>query len=174
MKNKMTSQASKKLSEEPLWKFGATTWLLVVGIVLLNIGCFSKLSILDMFFGGIFNLFDFRTWAWWYFVIIVAVFVCSIRWYLLYQKYIDDDFDPTSSEEAKCFCLLSGILTLLVVIFVFLHRFSLLQYFYQPLYSWFGFGIVTFAAFLILILLLAIVGLVVYWAWRWIDVLLEK
>ncbi|MDR1479008.1 MAG: hypothetical protein LBJ00_08700 [Planctomycetaceae bacterium] len=174
MKNKITSQASKNLSEKSLWKFGVTTWLLVVGIVLLNIGCFFKLSILDMFFNGILNLFDLRTWTWWYFIVIIAVFACSVRWYLLYQKYVEDDFDPISSEEAKSFCLLSGILTLLAIIFVFLHRFSLLQYLYQPLYSWFGFGIVTFFAFLILILLLVIIGLVAYWAWRWIGILLEK
>lgn len=168
---------SPTLPESPndaRWNFRITTWLLVGGLVLLNVGCFLSPSILDIVLSGIFHTLDVRTWAWWYFLGFIVILAFAIRWFLLYQTYINDDFDPQSSEEAKWFCILSGAITFIFAVFVLLHRFFrivLLYYTYYPLYSWFqlGYGAFSLTALLIFIISLVIIGLFVALVWKWLT-----
>ncbi|MDR1964120.1 MAG: hypothetical protein LBQ50_10110 [Planctomycetaceae bacterium] len=174
MKNTTSPQMLQKSSSEPWWKFSMTTWLFIAGLVLLNIGCFLKPSILDTLLVCLFNLLDFRTWPLWYFLGLIGVPVFSVRWFLLYQTYINDDFDLQSLEEAKWFCRLSGTLTFLFIIFVFLHRFSLLRRLYNPLYFWLGYGTFSFVALLIFTMIFVIIGFVTFLVWKWITTLQEN
>ncbi|MDR2642158.1 MAG: hypothetical protein LBC74_05125 [Planctomycetaceae bacterium] len=170
MKN--ATSTPNKLSKESWWKFSLTTWQLIIGLVLLNIGCFLKPTLLDTLLKSLFNVVDIRTWAWWYFICLIIVVGFSIRWYLLYQTYKNNDFDPLSSEEAKWFCMLSGTITFLGIVFIFLHRFSLLRWLFNPLYLWFGVGTVSFASLLLVISIFAVVGFLVFLICKWVDVLL--
>jgi hypothetical protein len=170
---------SPTLPESPndtWWNFSTTTWLLVGGLVLLNVGCFLSPSILDTVLSGVFHTLDFRTWAWWYFLEIIIVLAFAMRWFLLYQTYVNDDFDPQSSEEAKWFCILSGTITFIFAVLAFLHRFFrffLLYYAYYPLYSWFrlGHGAFSLTALLIFIISLATLGLLIALVWKWLTTL---
>jgi hypothetical protein len=171
MKN--VTSTSNKSSKEAWWKFNLTTWQLIVGIVLLSIG-FVKPTVLDALSKSLFNVVDIRTWAWWYFICLIAVVGFSIRWYLFYQTYKNNDFDPLSSEEAKWFCLLSGTITFLGIVFIFLYRFSLLRWLFSPLSLWFGFGTVSFASLLLLISIFVVVGFLVFLICKWVDVLLAS
>lgn len=179
-----TTSPSPALPESPngLWQtFGMTTWLLIGGLVLLNVGCFLSPSILDtvlsvIFFpiSFLFHLLDFRTWAWWYFPGVIAGLVFSVRWFFLYQTYVNDDFDPQSLDEAKWFCLLSGTITFTFAVFAFLHRFCryfLLYYLYYPLETWLrlGHGAFSYIAILAFTVSLVIIAFVIYFAWRWIT-----
>jgi hypothetical protein len=145
--------------------------LLIAGLVLLNIGCFLKPFILDTVLVGCFNLLDFRTWSWWYFLGLITVLGFSVRWFLLYQKHLNDEFDPQSLEECKWFCRLSGTVTLIFAVFVFLHRFSLLRRLYYPLYFWFGYGNFSFLALLIFMIIFVIIGVITFLVWKWITTL---
>jgi predicted cation transporter len=163
----------KKTSNESLWKFSLLTWLLLAGILLLNIGCFLPLPSIVKILGGFFSLFDVRKWQWWYFLILIVVIIFSIRWYRLYRKYINNDFDPQSSYECKWFCILSGTITVLLSIFIFLYRFSLLGTIYRPIYFWFGYADFSFAALFICTLIIAIIVSLTFLTWKWITTLTE-
>jgi hypothetical protein len=163
--------SSNKSKWKLLQKFSKTTWLLVVGIVLLNVGCFLPITALSKLATDFFNLVDIRTWSWWYFVCLIVVIAFSIRWYLLYQKHINNDFDPQSSHECKWFCILSGVVTMLIALIVFLHRFSLLRIFYSPLYFWFGYGDFSLAVLLIIATIITVVVVLVFLVWKWITTL---
>ncbi|MDR1291165.1 MAG: hypothetical protein LBK06_08190, partial [Planctomycetaceae bacterium] len=79
-----------------------------------------------------------------------------------------------SSEEAKWFCMLSGTITFLIIVFVFLHRFSLLRWLFNPLYLWVSVGAISFTSLLLLILIFAVVGFLVFLVCKWVDVLLAS
>jgi hypothetical protein len=177
MKNTTTLTTLQDSPKKSWWKLSimnVTTWLLISGLVLLNIGCFLKPSILDAIMAGIFNLLDFRTWVWWYFLGVLVVLAFSVRWFLLYQKSVNNDFDLQHSEEAKWFCLLSGTLTFLFIVFVFLHRILLLRRLFYPLYWWFGYGRFSFEALLIFTAVFVIIGITVFLVWKWITVLMSE
>ncbi|MDR2171106.1 MAG: hypothetical protein LBP59_13260 [Planctomycetaceae bacterium] len=169
----MKKISAKENQNDAWWKFSKSAWLLIIGLVLFNIGCFASLSVLDRFFNEIFYLFDFRTWSWWYFVCLIIVVTFSIRWYLFYQKYIDDDFDWQSLDECKWFCILSGTITAILAIIVILHRYSLLGYFYYPVYYWLGFGGFSFFALQIFTVIFVIIGTLVFLIYKWITTLLN-
>ncbi|MDR3111441.1 MAG: hypothetical protein LBU65_17355 [Planctomycetaceae bacterium] len=169
MKNTLSTPASQQLSNEPWWKFGLTTWLLLGGVVLLSGGFLLNSHIMDSLFLGLFNLVDFRTWAWWYFLCLIAVVAFSVRWFLLYQTYINDDFDQQDMDEVKWFCYFSGTITLIFAVFIFLHRFSFLNLFYDPLYFWLGQGAFSFLALLAFTAIFVVIGLIAFLAWGWIS-----
>ena len=162
-KNQVTS------SSEPWWRFGSTTWMLIGGLLLFNVGCFLQPSLLDTVFAGLFNLLDFRTWPWWYFLCLIAVLGFSVRWFLLFQKKINDEFDPQSLEEAKWFCWLTGAVTALLAVLVVLHRTGLLRRAYTSLNYMFGYGAFSIWALLIFFGILAVIGMIVALAWKWIG-----
>jgi Na+/H+ antiporter NhaD/arsenite permease-like protein len=129
MKKTSTQTTLKNSQNKLLFKLDTTTWLLVVGLVLFNVGCFLPLSNLENLIICFFNLIDFRTWAWWYFVCLGAVVAFSIHWFLIYQNYTNNNLDPKKIEEYKWFCILSGTIVFIIAVFVFLHRFSILNLF---------------------------------------------
>lgn len=167
MSQSVTSKSQVKTPSEPWWQFGSSAWLLLGGLLLFNIGCFLHPSLLDTVFAGLFNLIDFRTWPWWYFLCLVATLAFSVRWFFLYQKKINDDFDPVSEEEAKRFCHLTGSLTGLFAALLILHRTGLMRRMYGTLNYMFGFGAFSIWALLIFAVIFGLIGLFVFLIWKW-------
>ncbi len=169
----MNRQLSTKTTETPKtdswWKFNTTTWLMVGGLLLLNIGCFLRPSILDTLMVGLFNLLDFRTWPWWYFLCLILVMAFSVRWFVLYQKRVNDDFDEMGLEEAKWFYRLSYSATGLLAALIVLHRTTLLRKLYHQLtYMYVQGGLSVWS----LLLGLAVVGIVCLFIWligKWMS-----
>lgn len=171
MSQNIASKNQVKTPSEPWWRFGSSAWLLLGGLLLFNVGCFLQPSLLDMVFAGLFNLLDFRTWPWWYFLCLVAVLAFSVRWFFLYQKKINDDFDPVSAEEAKWFCRLTGAATGLLAVLVILHRTGMLRRMYGTLNYMFGYGAFSIWALLIFAVIFCLIGLFVYLTAKWIATL---
>lgn len=168
MSQQLASKNQVSPSSEPWWRFGSTTWMLIGGLLLFNVGCFLQPSLLDTVFAGLFNLLDFRTWPWWYFLCLIAVLAFSVRWFFLYQKKIEGDFDPQSLKEAKWFMRLSGTITGVLVVLIVLHRFGLIRPMYYSLHYMFGMGAFSIWALLIFFGILVLIGLLVFLAWKWV------
>ncbi len=158
----MQQLSTKKAEETPTtdksW-WNSTTWLLIGGLLLLNIGCFLNPSLLDAVMVGVFNLLDFRTWPWWYFLCLVIVLAFSVRWFLLYQKKVNDEFDDLNQEEVKWFYCLSFIATGLFVAMFLLHRTGLLRMLYRQLTYMHVQGGLSFGSLLLGLLVVGIVCL---------------
>ena len=167
LQNTLTSP--EKQPGKKWWQFSTTTWMLVGGLVLLNIGCFLQPSLLDSMFAGLANLLDFRTWPWWYFLCLIAVLAFSVRWFLLYQTYVNEGFDQLSAEEAKWFCWLSGTISGILALWVVLHRTGAMRPMYSQFWLMFGMGHFTIWALLIFGGIFGIVGLLVFLTGKWIS-----
>ena len=61
------------------YHFSTSTWMLLGGLVLFNVGTFFGPHLID----GLFRVLDFRLWAWWYFAILLVIVAFSIKWFLL-------------------------------------------------------------------------------------------
>ena len=164
-KNKMES------SNDSWWQFGTSTWLLIGGLLLLNVGFFLHPTLFDTILIGIVSLFDFRTWPWWYLLCLVAVLAFSVRWFLLYIKKINDEFDLSSREEAKWFCRLTGAATCLFVLLIVLHQTGILRKMYSTLNLMFGYGAFSIWALLFFALIFSLIGLFVYLIGKWVATL---
>ena len=168
MNRRLSMKIPENAPSEPWWKFGPATWMLILGLVLLNVGCFLRPTLLDTLIAGLFHLLDFRTWPWWYFLCLIAVLAFSVRWFFLYQKKIDDDFDPRSLEEAKWFCRLTGSLTALLAVLSVLHRTGMLRRCYYTLNGMFGYGAFSIWALLLFAVIFGLIGLFVFLIGKWI------
>lgn len=166
MSQKPTSKISTRRPAEPWWQFGFNNWLLIGGLVLFNVGCFLKPALLDDFVDG---LFDFRSWPWWYFLCLTSVLAFSVRWFFLYQKYVNDDFDPQGEEEAVWFCRLTGSVTAMFAILIVMHHVGLLRNILYTLNMMFGYGVFSIWALMIFIVILAIIGFFASLTWKWIG-----
>ncbi len=153
---------------EATW-FGSTTWLLVGGLLLLNVGCFLNPSLLDAVMAGIFNLLDFRTWPWWYFLCLIAVMAFSVRWFSLYIKKVNDEFDDLNQEEVKWFYCLSFSATGLFAGLFVLHRTGLLRMLYRQLTYMYVQGGLSFWSLLLGLIVVGIVCLFIWLIGKWIG-----
>lgn len=169
MSQNLASKNQVNPPSDSWWRFGSSTWLLLGGLVLFNVGCFLQPTLLDTVFVGLFNLIDFRTWPWWYFLCLVAVLTFSVRWFFLFQKKINDDFDPQSFDEARAFCRLTGVLTVVLAIVMVLHRTGLMRRIYATLNYMFGFGAFSIWALLIFFGILTVIGVIVAMVWKWLG-----
>ncbi len=168
----MQQLSTKKIEEtqgtEATW-FGTTTWLLVGGLLLLNVGCFLNPSLLDAVMASVFNLLDFRTWPWWYFLCLIAVMAFSVRWFSLYIKKVNDEFDDLNQEEVKWFCRLSYSATGLFAALFLLHRTGLLRKLYRQLTYMYVQGGLSFWSLLLGLLVVGIVCLFIWLIGKWIG-----
>ena len=68
------------------WEFGVTTWLLIVGLVVINVGMFVSPELLERLGGRIWRLLSFvdvRYWPWWYWPIFWIIVIGAVTRYLL-------------------------------------------------------------------------------------------
>jgi hypothetical protein len=169
MSQKNLPEPPENQSDGKWWQFGPTTWMLVGGLLLLNVGCFLQPNLLDLVFAGLGNLLDFRLWPWWYFLCLILVLGFSVRWFLLLQARINDDLDSQGLEEAKWFCWLSGTITGLSVLLILLHQTGMMRRMYRTLNLMFGYGHFSIWALLIFAGIFGIIGLLVFLTGKWIS-----
>ena len=139
--------------EREWYHFSASTWMLIGGLVLFNLGCFFGLDIIE----GLFRLLDFRLWPWWYFAVLLVIAAFSIRWYLLFQAW--DELDPVDSEVAAKFLRMSITMTAEMLLVVLLNATGFIHYFYYPISQWLAYGAYShMAAFTFLLICAAIIA----------------
>lgn len=143
------------------WRLSPSTGLLIIGLVLLNVGCFVDAGLIDRAF----RAFDVRLWPWWYFVCLAILVIFSIRWGLIRRDF--DDYDEFEQEEAKRFVRLSVFLTVLVGLILILHGFNLLWRFTEPLKHWFGYGTFSKMGAVSFGLVIAILIPLIYFVKEW-------
>ena len=115
------------------YHFSATTWLLIGGLILFNVGCLFNTNIID----GIFWLFNFQHWAWWYFIVFPLIGIFVIKWCLLYMAWHDPETkDTLESEDVVAgwqFIRMSVTITFQVPIFVLLRETGVMQHMSESL-----------------------------------------
>jgi hypothetical protein len=170
----MSQQLSTKTTTEEVTEtdkkwFSTTTWFLLLGLGLLNVGCFLQPSVLDTVMNAVFNMLDFRTWPWWYFLCLIIVMAFSVKWFILYQKKVNDDFDEMSLEEAKWFNRMSYSATGLFVLLFILHQTKILGMLYRQLTYMYVMGGLSFPSLLLGLLVVGIICLFIWLIGKWIS-----
>ena len=148
--------------DEKWYQFSASTWLLIGGLILFNIGCFLSPTLID----DIFRLLDVRLWPWWY-LLFLAIFVAfTVKWFFIYRD--GEDYDELQAEAARRFTRMAVSITVVMAILVLLNVTHLLNFFYDPLTRWLGYGDFTWIAFLSFVLIFCGIIPVIYFAKEWL------
>jgi hypothetical protein len=142
--------------DEKWCHLSASTWLLIGGLILFNVGCFLSPNLID----NIFRLLDVRLWPWWY-VLFLAIFVVfTVKWFFIYRNR--GDYDELEAEAAKRFNRMAIAVSIVMAVLVLLNATNLINFFYLSLQRWIGYGDFNWIALLAFTL---IVGAVVPIAW---------
>ena len=157
----MTLQVNKKPTpeseREAWWKWDASVWMLLGGLLLLSTALISP-RVFDAIFVGIVRALDFRLWPWWYFLVLVVIVAFSIKWFMIAKAWYNDDLDEVDFLSAKKFLLMSITITAELLIMILLHATTLVRILYWPLWIWFRFGTYSHtAAFAFLLFVVAVV-----------------
>jgi len=148
--------------EEKWYQLSTSTWLLIGGLILFNVGCFLSPNLID----NIFRLLDIRLWPWWY-VLFLAIFVAfTVKWFFIYRNW--EDYDELEAEAAKRFTRMAVTVTIVMAILVLLHGTYMSRFFFDSLARWLGYGEFTWFAFLAFALILCVIGPVVYFVKEWL------
>ena len=150
------------------WHFDSSTWLLIGGLALFNIGCFFNPNLID----SIFRMLDVRLWPWSYCLILGVIVLFSIRWFLIYSRC--EDYDGTEADAAMRFVRLSIFMTAVMVFWILLHATRLLFHLYYPLSEWLGRGAFSWVAVLAFVLLLGIIAAFVHFFKEWIVIFWKR
>lgn len=154
--------------QEKWYQLSASTWLLIAGLILFNIGCFVNPGIIDQ----LFRLMDVRLWPWWYFPCLILLVAFSVKWFFIYRNW--DDYDEMDTETARRFTRLAIAITIVMSILVLLNITHLYGFFYHPLTRWLGYGEFTWIALLSFMLIFCAIGPIVYFAKEWIATFLKQ
>jgi len=148
--------------EEKWFQLSASTWLLIGGLILFNVGCFLSPNLID----NIFRLLDIRLWPWWY-LLFLAIFVAfTVKWFFIYRNW--EDYDELDTEAAKRFTRMAVSITVVMAILVLLNETNISHFFSEPLTRWLGYGDFTWFAFLSFFLIFCAIGPVVYFVKEWL------
>jgi hypothetical protein len=142
--------------EEKWYQLSTSTWFLIGGLILFNVGCFLSPNLID----NIFRLLDVRLWPWWY-LLFLAVFVTfTVKWFFIYRNW--EDYDELEAEAARRFTRMAVAISIDMAILVLLNATHLLNAFYYSLVRWLGYGDFNLLALLAFTL---IIGAIVPVAW---------
>ena len=86
------------------WQFGLTTWLLIIGLAVINAGMFVKPELLESLGGRVwrlFSFFDIRFWPWWYWPIFWIVIIGIVIRYLLGERITVADYNKEPSDQLR-------------------------------------------------------------------------
>lgn len=148
--------------DEAWWRFSPSTWFLLAGLLLFNVGCFAKPEIMDF----LIRSFDVRLWPWWYFIILTIMVLFSIRWFIIWFRR--DEYDEIDDEANKRFVRFSIAVTIALFIGMIINAVNLAWYFTEPLKNWLGYGTFSLRALLVFIGLLGISLPLAYFFKEWI------
>ena len=147
--------------DERWYHLSASTWLLIGGLILFNIGCFLSPTLID----DIFRLLDVRLWKWWY-LLFLAIFVAfTVKWFLIYRNW--EDYDELEAEAARRFTSMAVAITIVMAILVLFNMTFLFGFFYHPLTRWLGYGDFTWIALLSFTLIVGAIVPVIYFIKEW-------
>jgi hypothetical protein len=153
--------------DEKWYQLSASTWFLIGGLILFNIGCFLNPTLID----DIVRLLDVRLWPWWY-LLFLAVFVAfTIKWFFIYRYW--EDYDELQTEAAKRFIRMAIAFSVVMTILVLLNGTFLFRYICDLLIRWLGYGELTWFAFLSFVLIFCVVGPIVYFIKEWLVTFLS-
>ena len=148
--------------EEKWYQLSASTWLLIGGLILFNIGCFLSPNLID----DVFRLLDVRLWPWWYFICLTLLIAFSVKWFFISRNW--EDYDDLETEAARRFTRMAIVITIVMVTLILLNVTHLFSFLYHPLTRWLGYGEFTWLAFFSFTLLLCVVGPIVYFVKEWL------
>jgi len=112
---KPLNQPPQSEDERPWWKFGLTTWLLIFGLVVINVGIFVKPEMLDKIVTQLWRFLGFvdvRFWPWWYWPVFWIVVIGLVGRYLLSERI---EFAEVQGEDADQLIQLRRLVTIIVV-----------------------------------------------------------
>jgi len=66
---------SGKDPDDKWYNLSLSTWLLIGGVLVFNIGCFLSPNLID----DIFRLLDVRLWHTWYFLVLAVILCFSVK-----------------------------------------------------------------------------------------------
>ena len=147
-----------------------STWLLILGLVLFNIGCFLKPSVID----SLFRILDIRLWPWWYFVIAVIYIAFGVKWFLIYKAADDFAYTVIDDEAAQRFRAMSIIVSLDLALLVVIHATDISSTIGLPFYLWIMFGNFSWWAILTFFCVIALGTVTSYYVKEWLMTLLPR
>lgn len=150
------------------YSFSSSTWLLIGGLILFNVGCFVNPGWL----GSFFRLLDIRLWPWWYFLAIGVILLFSVKWFFIYRNW--EDYDSDEEETARRFMRMSGVISGVLLFLVLLNMFGLVAALYYPVALWLRYGAFSWSAFLTFSIGILLFGLIFYFVKEWIVTFLNK
>lgn len=157
-------------SDEKWYQLSASTWLLISGLILFNIGCFVKPSVID----SLVRLLDVRLWPWWYFVIVAIYVAFAIKWFLIYRADDYFDFDELDVEAARRFKIMSIVVAIEMLAIVLLHSSGIMSTMGYPFYQWLSYGTFSWSAMLMFFIVVVITIPTIYVLKEWFVTLFNR
>lgn len=155
-------------SELPWWKLRVSTWLFLGGLAVLSAACCFRPSMVDAIALAVGRMLDFRYWPWWFVFELLLVLAFSVRWFLIFAGFYNQELTETEQTEAKCFIALTVLATVTMFSLAALECLELLRPAYFALYGWFGFGTFSFVALAVFAALLVLFAAHLVLAWNWV------
>ena len=132
--------------EEPLWRFSRSTWLLILGLILFNAGCFLRPSLLDTFL-------DVRLWPWWAIPGAVVLLIFCVFWFLIALRW--ENRDERQQERAVRFLRFSIYLSVSFFLVLLVHSTLAARqaaHYLERMFCYGEFSLGAFGCFLLLVL----------------------
>lgn len=156
--------------ERPWWDFGYSVWLLLIGLILFNIGVFINPVWVDK----IISFLDFRRWHWTTFILCAINFYFIVTWTRIVLCKLNDDWDTGDPVIDRSFLFMSITIFLGSVVLGVLSSTKAMTYIHYTFIQWFGYGIYSHKALLILLLSLSYIGVTFYFVKEWIMSILNS
>lgn len=156
--------------DERWYHLSVSTWLLIAGLILFNVGCFLKPAVID----SAFRMLDFRLWPWWYFVVAVIYIAFAVKWIRISKAANDLIMDELDEEAARRFKAMSILVSLELAVLVLLHATGLGSMIGLPFYLWIKFGNFSLWAILTFFGAIALGTLTLYFVKEWLVTLLPR
>lgn len=163
LKGDVVQSANEK--DAAWWHLSSSTWFLIGGLILFNIGSFFNPLILNPVF-AILRIFDVRFWSWYFVFNLLLLLGFSIKCYQFYMNW--DDYDTLDKLNAKCFINMSVSILIVAFVILCIGNLGLFQTYYRELYLWFRFGTFTWTAGFAFSLIFLLFAPVFYFTKEWI------
>ncbi|MDR1385056.1 MAG: hypothetical protein LBJ67_14580 [Planctomycetaceae bacterium] len=158
----LTDESVDATCDEKRYCLFNVSWLLIIGLILINIGCFVKSNLLD----NIFRLLDIRLWKWWYFLFLALLIAFSVQCFFIERNRENDD--KLDIESAKRFNRMAITTTIVMAVLVLLNMTRMLSVLYYPLLDWFTRGVFSEMALLSFTLVLFALIPIIYFFKEWV------
>ena len=143
-------------------RLSGSTWFLIIGLILVNLGFFVKFD----FLLSALRVFDIRLWPWEVFVLVPLIAAFFYQCWRIHRNW--EYYDEDEERHAKNF-IGFGATVLVILLFVFIllmtGRFSL---FFRPVTNMFSRGIFSLAALWRSALVVVVLVPFIYFGKEWI------